>query len=253
MKEHDEFRKFARYLADLSAGVIKPYFRTNIRVEQKSDQSPVTIADKNAEEIMRNEIEKEFPEHGIIGEEFGNHKEEAEYKWVLDPIDGTKSFICGIATFGTLISLLKDGEPVLGIINQPIINEFLYGDGNTTELNGITVKARSCNKLSDAVLLTSDHLMIEKYQDKDKFDSLIKKIRLYRTWGDCFGYYLVATGFADIMIDPIMSDWDKMALIPIIRGSGGIISDYQGNNPVTGNSTIAAAKGLHSRIIEMLN
>ena len=144
-------------------------------------------------------------------------------------------------------------EPVLGIINQPIINEFLYGDGNTTELNGITVKARSCNKLSDAVLLTSDHLMIEKYQDKDKFDSLIKKIRLYRTWGDCFGYYLVATGFADIMIDPIMSDWDKMALIPIIRGSGGIISDYQGNNPVTGNSTIAAAKGLHSRIIEMLN
>ena len=109
MKEHDEFRKFARYLADLSAGVIKPYFRTNIRVEQKSDQSPVTIADKNAEEIMRNEIEKEFPEHGIIGEEFGNHKEEAEYKWVLDPIDGTKSFICGIATFGTLISLLKDG------------------------------------------------------------------------------------------------------------------------------------------------
>lgn len=253
MKEHDEFRKFARYLADLSAGVIKPYFRTNIRVEQKSDQSPVTIADKNAEEIMRNEIEKEFPEHGIIGEEFGNHNEEAEYKWVLDPIDGTKSFICGIATFGTLISLLKDGEPVLGIINQPIINEFLYGDGNTTELNGITVKARSCDKLSDAVLLTSDHLMIEKYQDKDKFDSLIKKIRLYRTWGDCFGYYLVATGFADIMIDPIMSDWDKMALIPIIRGSGGIISDYQGNNPVTGNSTIAAAKGLHSRIIEMLN
>jgi len=253
MKEQDEFRKFAGHLADISAEVIKPYFRTQINVERKSDQSPVTIADKKAEEIMRKEIEKEFPEHGIIGEEFGNHKEEANYKWVLDPIDGTKSFICGIATFGTLISLLKDGEPVLGVINQPIINEFLFGDGIKTELNDITVKTRSCDNLFDAVLLASDHLMIEKYQDKDKFYSLIKKIRLYRTWGDCFGYYLVSTGFADIMIDPIMSDWDKMALIPIIRGAGGIITDYQGNDPVAGNSIIAAVKGLHARVIEMLN
>jgi len=253
MKELDEFKKFARHLADLSAGIIKPYFRTNINVEQKSDKSPVTIADKKAEEIMRREIEKEFPDHGIIGEEFGNHNEDAEYKWVLDPIDGTKSFITGIATFGTLIALLKNGEPILGVMNQPIINELLIGDNDTTELNGKIVKARDKNDLSEAVLLTSDHLMIEKYQNIDKFDSLIHKVKLYRTWGDCFGYYLLATGFADIMIDPIMSDWDKMALIPIIRGAGGIITDYHGNDPVIGDSTIAAVQGLHSKVIEMLN
>jgi len=249
----EEFKKFAKHLADLSAGVIKPYFRTNISVEQKSDQSPVTIADKKAEEIMRNEIEKEFPDHGIIGEEFGNQNENAEYKWVLDPIDGTKSFITGIATFGTLIALMKDNNPVLGVINQPIINEFVIGDNDFAELNGIAIKARDKIELSEAVLLTSDHLMIEKYQNKDKFDSLVHKVKLYRTWGDCFGYYLLATGFADIMIDPIMSDWDKMALIPIIKGAGGVITDYHGGDPVKGDSTIAAVKGLHSKIIEMLN
>ena len=253
MEEFNEFKEFAKHLADLSAGVIKPYFRTNISVEQKSDQSPVTIADKKAEEIMRNEIEKEFPDHGIIGEEFGNQNENAEYKWVLDPIDGTKSFITGIATFGTLIALLKNGEPILGVINQPIINEFVIGDNDSAELNGIAIKARDKIELSEAVLLTSDHLMIEKYQNKDKFDSLVHKVKLYRTWGDCFGYYLLATGFADIMIDPIMSDWDKMALIPIIKGAGGVITDYHGGDPVKGDSTIATVKGLHSKIIEMLN
>jgi len=253
MSEQNEFRKFAKHLADISANVIKPYFRTKIEIEKKSDQSPVTIADKKAEDIMRKEIEKEYPEHGIIGEEFGSYKNEAKYKWVLDPIDGTKSFISGIATFGTLIALLKDGNPVLGVINQPIINEFLVGDGNTAELNGVIVKARNCNDLSEALLLTSDHIMIGQHQNRVKFDSLIQKVKLYRTWGDCFGYYLLATGFADIMIDPIMSDWDKMALIPIIQGAGGTISDYQGNDPVEGSSIIATVKQLHSRVIEILN
>lgn len=253
MSEQDEFRKFAKHLADISANVIIPYFRTRIKIEKKRDQSPVTIADKKAEDIMRKEIEKEFPDHGIVGEEFGNYKEDAEYKWVLDPIDGTKSFISGIAIFGTLIALMKNGKPVLGVINQPIINEFLIGDGKNSDLNGVSVKARNCEDLSEALLLTSDHLMIEKYQSRDKFDSLTHKVRLYRTWGDCFGYYLLATGFADIIIDPIMSDWDKMALIPIIQGAGGIISDYQGNDPVTGNSIIATVKQLHSKVIEILN
>ena len=253
MTELNEFKKFAAHLADISGKVIKPFFRTPIAIEQKNDKSPVTIADKNAEEIMRKEIEKEFPEHGIIGEEFGNSKEDAEYKWVLDPIDGTKSFITGIATFGTLIALLKNDKPILGIINQPIINEFLMGDGEIAELNGVNVKVRGCEDLSEAVLLSTDHLMIENYQNKDKFDSLIHKVKLYRTWGDCFGYYLLATGYADVMIDPIMSDWDKMALIPIIRGAGGVITDYHGNDPVIGDSTIAAGKALHSKVIEILN
>lgn len=253
MEKLTDFKIFAKHLANLSGEVIKSFFRTGIASEFKKDLSPVTVADKNAEEIMRTAIMKEFPDHSILGEEFGSYNEGAEYQWVLDPIDGTKSFICGTVTFGTMIALLKNGQPILGVINQPILKEFLVGDGKTTELNNRPVKLRECNKLSDAVLLATDHLHIEKYQDKQKFDSLIHKVKLYRNWGDCYGYYLVATGFADIMIDPIMNPWDLLALVPIIRGAGGVITDYHGGDPVTGKSTIAAAPGVHQQVIDILN
>lgn len=248
-----EFKDFAKLLSDKSGQIIKSYFRTNVAIDTKSDMSPVTIADKKAEETMRELIMKEFPEHGILGEEFGTYNEGAEYQWILDPIDGTKSFICGTVTFGTLIALLKNGQSVLGVINQPILNEFLIGDNDTALLNGASVKCRECNDLSTAVLLTTDHLNIEEYQNAQKFDKLMHQVKLYRNWGDCYGYYLVATGFADIMIDPVMSVWDTMALIPVIRGAGGIITDYQGGDAVTGNSVVAAAKGIHSKVINILN
>ena len=252
MDEKKELKLFSRHLAELSGSIISSYFRTNLKVDSKSDASPVTIADKNAEELMREEIMKEFPDHGIIGEEFGEHNPDAEYKWILDPIDGTKSFICGTVTFGTLIALLKNDKPVIGVINQPILNEFLFGDNSTAELNDIKVNVRRCEKLSDAVLLTTDHLNIKKYQDIEKFNNLTEKVKLYRNWGDCYGYYLVATGYADIMIDPIMNVWDLMALIPVIRGAGGVITDYHGSDPVTGNSIIAAVPGIHKDVIEAL-
>lgn len=253
MSELDKYKLFTKHLAELSGNVIRKYFRTNVKVDSKPDASPVTIADKKAEELMRGEIMKNFPEHGIIGEEFGEHNPGAEYKWILDPIDGTKSFICGTVTFGTLIALLKNNQPVLGVINQPILKEFLLGDNSTAELNDVKVNVRACNKLSDAVLLTTDHLNIKKYQDIEKFNELTGRVKLYRNWGDCYGYYLVATGYADIMIDPVMNIWDLMALIPVIRGAGGIITDYHGNNPVTGSSIIAASPGIHKNIIELLN
>jgi len=206
-----------------------------------------------AEEIMRELIIKEFPEHGILGEEFGIHNEGAEYQWVLDPIDGTKSFICGALSFGTLIALTKNSEPILGVINQPVLNEFLMGDNQSTLLNGKKVTVRQCNNISDAVLLTTDQKNIEEFQNREKFNKLVDAAKLYRMWGDCYGYYLFATGFADIMIDAIMSPWDSMALIPVIKGAGGIITDYQGGNPVTGNSIIAASAGIHSDVIKLLN
>src|ERR1035437_4913127 len=203
---------------------------------------------------MRNTIMKNFPEHGIIGEEFGNYNEGAEYQWILDPIDGTKSFICGAMSFGTLIALTKKDEPILGVINQPILNEYLIGDNLTAQLNGNIVKVRNGRELSDSVLLTTDHLDVQKYQDMDKFNELIKRVMLYRNWGDCYGYYLIATGFADIMIDPIMSIWDSMALIPVIRGAGGTITDYHGNDPVAGKSIIAAGSAkIHKEVIKILN
>jgi len=253
MNDISDFKIFSRHLAQISSEVIKRYFRTDINIESKSDNSPVTIADKKAEEVMREEIMKKYPDHGILGEEFGNHNEEAEYKWILDPIDGTKSFICGAVTFGTLIALLKKDQPILGVINQPILNEFLIGDNETAILNNVEVRVRDCSNISDAVLLTSDHLVIGKYHDQKKFDTLIKQVKLYRMWGDCYGYYLIATGFADVMIDPVMSPWDSLALIPVIRGAKGIITDYHGNDPVKGNSIIAACPGIHSKIISLLN
>lgn len=248
-----EFRDFLKILSDESSRIIKKYFRTNIKIESKLDDSPVTIADKSAEEKMRELIMKHFPEHGILGEEFGNHNEGAEFTWVLDPIDGTKSFISGALSFGTLIALMKNGRPILGVINHPILDEFLIGDNETTELNGRKVKVRECNSLSEALLLTTDHLNIEQFQNLKKFENLMRSVKLYRNWGDCYGYFLLATGYADIMMDPIMSPWDSMALIPVIKGAGGIITDYHGNDPVNGNSIIAASPGIHKKVIELLN
>lgn len=254
MVEIEEYKKFGRRLADLSGEVICKYFRTNFKVDLKEDESPVTIADKKAEEIMREEIMKNFPSHGIIGEEFGEYNPDSKYKWILDPIDGTKSFICGSVTFGTLIALMYNGIPVLGIINQPVLNEFLIGDNQTCELNNRNVKVRNCAGLAESVLLTTDHRSLGQYKDASSFNELIKQVKIYRNWGDCYGYYLVATGFADIMVDPKMSVWDLMALIPVIRGAGGIITDYEGNDPVKGESAIACSSSdLHKQVIEILN
>lgn len=253
MNELTELKKFCKTLAVTSAEVIGKYFRTRIPVESKFDNSPVTIADKKAEEVMRELIMKHFPDHGIFGEEFGETNNDAEYTWILDPIDGTKSFICGAYSFGTLIGLLKNGQPILGVYNHPILNDFLIGDNFTAELNGTITKVRECNDLFDAVALTTDHLNIEKYQSIKKFEQLINKVKLYRNWGDCYGYFLVVTGYADIMIDPIMSPWDLLPLIPIIKGAGGIITDYQGNDPVKGKSAIASNSHIHSSVISILN
>ena len=249
----NEFKEFAHYLAKQSSVIIKQYFRSKLDVENKDDDSPVTIADRKAEEVMRELIHKEYPSHGIIGEEFGNYNEDAEYKWILDPIDGTKSFICGAITFGTLICLMKKEDPILGVINHPILDEFLIGDSFTASINGEDASVRKCDKLANAILLSADHLTIGKFQNLKHFEELARKVKLYRNLGDCYGYYLLATGFVDIMVDPIMSPWDKLPLIPIIKGAGGIITDYHGNDPVRGNSTIAASPGIHSEVIDILN
>ena len=252
-QELDNFKSFSKYLADESGEIIKSYFRTDFNIEAKPDLSPVTIADKKSEETMREIIMREFPDHGIIGEEFGEHNKDAEYKWILDPIDGTKSFICGTVAFGTLIALTKNSEPILGVINQPVLDEFLFGDNNITELNGQAVKLRTCNKIEDAVLVTTDLLNIEKYQNIKKFMEFITKVKLYRGWGDCYGYYLQATGYVDIVLDPIMNIWDMMALVPVVKGAGGIITDYQGKDVLKGTSVISALPTIHSEVIKSLN
>lgn len=244
---------FARRLASLSAEIIRPYFRGDYRVDIKADRSPVTIADMKAEEAMREAIMAEFPDHGIIGEEFGNTQPDAPYQWVLDPIDGTKAFISGSYLFGTLIALAHRGKPLLGVINHPIVGDYLVGDGRHTWLNDRPVRMRACNRIEDAILLNTSHWNVFNHQDGPAFESLTKRVQRYNNWGDCHGYYLVATGGADIMTDPIMNLWDLMALIPVIKGAGGRITDWQGHDPVGGNGIVATNGTLHDEVIRLLN
>lgn len=250
---HDFF-PFITFVAQKSGDIINSYYRqSSLAIETKMDTSPVTIADKKAEEFIREQIMKEFPDHGIIGEEFGTHNPDAEYTWVLDPIDGTKSFICGVPLFGTLIALKHHDEVIAGAFHQPVLKELLLGDNAQALLNGNKVQVRECNDLSKAVFLSTDHLNMYEYQNGAGYEALIKKVKLFRGWGDCYGYYLLASGFADIMVDPIMNPWDTLALVPIIRGAGGIITDYQGGDPVKGDSVVAAAPGIHAEVVRILN
>lgn len=248
-----ELRQFIEMLATESGEIIRGYFRSEMSVELKSDASPVTVADKKAEEKLRDLIMRTFPEHGIVGEEFGAHNEGAPYQWILDPIDGTKSFICGMVTFGSLIGLLKDGKPILGAIHQPVTRELMIGDNEQTELNGSAVRMRPCRDIREAVCLTTDHLSVEKYKKMAPFEKLIREVLMYRTWGDCYGYMLLAAGFADIMIDPKMSIWDTAALVPVIHGAGGVITDFEGRDPVKGDSVIAASVELHEQVLARFN
>lgn len=251
--DHSQLIQFIETLAQASGEVIRRYFRSGFAVETKSDQTPVTIADRQAEQAMRALIQARYPEHGILGEEFPAVNPGAQYQWVLDPIDGTKTFVSGTYLFGTLIALLKNGKPLLGAINNPVTEQFLVGDGQQTWLNGQPVQVRPCADLSQATLLTTSPLNVERHRNGPAFERLARQVKLYRTWGDCHGYYLVATGYADIMIDPMMNIWDVAALIPVIRGAGGRITDYFGGDAMSGQGAVATAGPLHDEVIRALN
>jgi len=248
------YRAFVTELAQQSGDFIRPHFGSaSLVVETKTDATPVTIADRGAEELMRKLIKAKFPAHGIIGEEMGSERPDAEFVWVLDPIDGTKSFITGVPLWGTLIALLHRGQPVLGVIHQPILHQLMIGDGTTTTLNGRPVRVRSTARIEDATLLTSDPFNPSKYQNGDAFNALRQRAKLVRTWGDCYGYLLVAAGLADVMCDPIMNPWDIAALVPVIRGAGGIITDWKGGPAYPAESTVASTPMLHAAVIKALN
>ncbi len=247
------YRTFLTELALRSGDFLRPLFADpSLGVEFKSDQSPVTAADRGAEELLRALIANKFPSHGVIGEEFDAVNAGAEFVWVLDPIDGTKSFITGVPLWGTLIALLHQGQPVLGAIHQPILQQLMIGDGTTTTLNNRPVRVRPCSRLEDATLLISDPLNPARYQNGPAYDALIRRARLVRTWGDCYGYLLLASGRADIVMDPIMNPWDIAALVPVVRGAGGVITDWHGGAPYPAESTVAAVPGLHEQVIAAL-
>jgi myo-inositol-1(or 4)-monophosphatase len=203
---------------------------------------------------MRRLIKGRFPSHGVIGEELGSDRADAEFVWVLDPIDGTKSFLSAVPLFGTLIALLHQGQPVLGCIHQPVLGQLLVGDNRSCMMGGRPVKTRDIRRIEDATLLTSDPVAIAREPAARGYQALMARAKLARMWGDCYGYLLVATGSADVMYDPLMNPWDIAALVPVIRGAGGVITDSAGKAPYPAKSIVAAATPeLHAQVIAGLS
>jgi myo-inositol-1(or 4)-monophosphatase len=254
------YRKFMVELAHRSGDFIRPFFANpELEVDLKADLTPVTAADRGAEQLMRRMIREAFPGHGIVGEEFGSENPGAEFVWTLDPVDGTKSFAAACPLFGTLIALTRGGAPVLGAIHQPVLRQLVVGDGRETVLNpdasgagGRPVRVRNCPRIEDATLLTTSLANVSRHRNRPAFDALADRAKLFRTWGDCYGYLLVATGWADVMCDPVMHAWDIQALVPVIRGAGGVITDWHGGDPVGADSIVAAGPALHGAVIEAL-
>jgi histidinol phosphatase-like enzyme (inositol monophosphatase family) len=247
-------RTFLNQLLDISGEIIEHYYhKRNYRVEQKENNTPVTMADRESEQAMRKLINDHFSDHGIIGEEFGSENTDKEYVWVLDPIDGTIAFIHGVPLFVTLIALLKNGQPILGAINQPIARLRCEGDNTNAWLNGETICARAPQGIDQLTLLATDIANIGKFHNKKGFSNLLEQARLFRTWGDGFGYILLATGKADIMLDARMAPWDILPVIPVVRGAGAKITTFSGGDPVIGNSGVSAHASIHDEVLRILN
>jgi histidinol-phosphatase len=229
------------------------YFRKNIVVEYKGDDSPVTLADREAEEILRRLIMDAYPDHGIVGEEYGLHKPDSRIQWILDPVDGTMSFIHGIPLYTTLVGILVDGIPEIGLIYAPAMGEMVdAASGLGTRLNGSSVTVRKCDSLDKATILTTDIRNVELYGFGTIHDSLVNACYVHRTWGDAYGHLMVATGRADIMLDPVLNIWDAAPLSTVLREAGGVFMTREGTEDIYAGHGISVGPGLKNEILNLL-
>jgi inositol-phosphate phosphatase/L-galactose 1-phosphate phosphatase/histidinol-phosphatase len=252
--------EFANTLADIASEITKKYFRKNFGEENKSNDTPVTIADREIENAIRNAIIKKFPDHGIVGEEYGSINNDADYKWIIDPIDGTLSFVIGRPIFGNLIALSYKGKPELGIINQPITDERWIGIKNgESKLNNKIIKTRKCNNIEDAILCSTSPAFF-KGKDLEVFKLITAKTKYQNQQGviyggDCYLFGLLAMGSIDIIIESGLSNYDFMALIPIVEAAGGIITDWKGNSlNLNSDGWVLACgdKKMHEKILKII-
>ena len=245
----------AQKLADVAAPVSMKYFKTGLSIDSKSDESPVTIADREAETAMRAVIEAAFPEHGIFGEEHGTVRAGAEYVWVLDPIDGTQAFVTGKPLFGTLIGLLHKGRPLLGVMDMPALKERWTGiTGEKTIFNGAEVKVRPCPSLDRAwMYATSPQMFTET--SFPHFEDLRKATRRTVYGAECYAYGLLAMGLVDVVCEDTLQPYDFAALVPIVTGAGGSITDWQGKELDLNSQGHVLASGdpaLHKKAMQIL-
>ena len=252
---------FAVKIARKAGQFTLQYFRDpKLAVERKRDGSPVTKADEGAEKLLRDEISKKFPGDAILGEEFGETMGQSSYRWILDPIDGTKSFISGVPLYTTLVAIMLEEQPVAGVIYAPAVDEMVYaarGSGCWQMIAGNSptqCRVSQVNSLADAVFLTTSirsYTRDRKSDGRGLFVALAANCRVTRTWGDAFGYLLVATGRAEIMIDPVMNLWDAAALQPIVEEAGGRFFDWQGKPSVHSGEAIATNSVLAESVLKM--
>ncbi|PHQ67356.1 MAG: histidinol-phosphatase [Sneathiella sp.] len=250
-----EFVDLAHRLADAAGKAIRPHFREKIDIIGKADNSPVTIADRNAELAMRAIIEAEYPDHGIFGEEFGEVRTDAEYVWVLDPIDGTHSFISGSPTFGCLIGLTRNDIPILGVMDQPISHERWLGANGQSTLNDAVISTRPCPSLPDASLFAWGAELFQGDHEQ-QFRRLHQAVKRTRFGYDCYAYGLLSLGFVDAVADCDMKPYDYCALVPIVENAGGRITDWSGEPLKLTTPGLVLATGdarLHDAILRLLN
>jgi histidinol phosphatase-like enzyme (inositol monophosphatase family) len=251
----DDDIRLASHLADVAGEAIRPWFRARFEIEMKADASPVTQADRAAEAAIRAVLRAERPADGIVGEEYGNEREGAERVWVIDPIDGTRSFIAGRPIFGTLVALLEAGKPVLGVIDQPIARDrWLGAAGRPTLFNGAAARTRACGALALAHLATTGPNLFAK-DERERFERVRGGARDTLWGGDCHNYALLAAGHLDLVIEAGLKLYDFAALVPVVEGAGGLMCDWRGealNSESDGRVIALGDAGILSEVLERL-
>ncbi len=245
--------EFAVSMAQQAGRKTLRYFDATVHVELKADSTPVTQADREAEQLCRALIEARFPDDGIVGEEFGACRADATRRWIIDPIDGTKSFIRGVPLYGVLIALEEAGRPVLGVAHFPALSETVAAArGSGCYWNGRRARVSEIGTLKDALVLSTDAESFAEEGRGAEWDQLTTCAAMVRTWGDCYGHALVATGRAEAMLDPVLALWDSAALLPIVEEAGGVFTDWAGRPVHDGGSGIATNAALAKEVRELL-
>ena len=249
-----EFLQFAVELARGAGDITLEYFRKKPETTTKSDGSYVTIADREAEIYLRSEIAKRFPDDGVLGEEEGESQGRSGRRWIVDPIDGTFAFVHGVPFYGVLIALEIEEELSVGVINIPALGEVVSAaKGVGCFLNGEPARVSSTTELKDALLLSTDFTSCAKYGFGRAAQLMQERAKASRTWGDCYGYVLVATGRADVMLDPVMNLWDCAPLLPILEEAGGTFTDWRGVRTAAGGNAIATNGVLFDEVMSLVN
>lgn len=248
-----ELLRKALALAEEAGAVTLKHFGSALTPETKGDGTPVTVADRAAEKLLRDEISRRFPEHGILGEEYGETNPGARVRWILDPIDGTKSFVRGVPLYGVLIGIEIEGAPVVGVAHFPALGETVGAAlGHGCFWNGRPASVSSVTNLADAAVMTTDPVELLEGPTARGWEKLVRTCALARTWGDCYGHILVATGRAEVMIDPILSPWDAGPFVPILKEAGGRFTDRSGRARSDGGSGISTNGHLHDQVLSLL-